>query len=137
MGTTTANTPSATTQAPPERAITNRFMDFWLLGGASLILWVLLMALTPFRDSSSTVKTYLDSASGFFVTCFLLVNYPHFMASYKLAYGKGLRFIAYNWFQLLFVPLLLIGLIVHAFFYADLAPIWTELLNDSLATGRH
>ena len=133
MSTTTTNTPSTVATTPPERAITSRFMDFWLLGGASLILWVLLMTLTPFRDSSSTVRTYLDSASGFFVTCFLLVNYPHFMASYKLAYGKGLRFIAYNWFQLLFVPLLLIGLIAHAFFYADLPPIWTELLNDSLA----
>lgn len=129
MTTAASNTqPSARPQA-----ITSRYLDFWLLGGASLVLWTLLMVLTPFRGDSATVNTYLDNAAGFFVTCFLLVNYPHFMASYKLAYGMGLRFIFRNWLQLLLVPLLLIGLIIHAFVYADLPAFWTPLLNETMS----
>ncbi len=123
---------STTPQTVRPRVITSRYLDFWLLGGASLVLWALLMLLTPFREDSATVNNYLNSISGFFVTCFLLVNYPHFMASYKLAYGMGMRFIGRNWLQLLLVPLLLISLIVHAFFYADMSPFWTELLNEAL-----
>ena len=128
-------TPATSDTQPAIRpqAITSRYLDFWLLGGASLVLWTLLMALTPWRDSSATVNTYLDNAAGFFVTCFLLVNYPHFMASYKLAYGMGLRFICRHWFQLLLVPLLLIGLIVHAFLYADSPAFYTQLLNEALS----
>ena len=127
----TTDTPTTAQQPSTSKAVTTRFLDFWLLGGASLVVWIILVTLTPFRYSSSVVKTYLDNAGGFFVICFLLVNYPHFMASYKLAYGKGLRFICRNWWQLLAVPLLLIALIVHAFIYADLPPIWTDLLNES------
>lgn len=120
-------------EAVRPRAITSRYLDFWLLGGASIFLWLMLIILTPFRDNSSTVETYLSNAGGFFVTCFLLVNYPHFMASYKLAYGKGLRFICANWLQLILVPLLLIALIIHAFVYADMPSFWTNLINKTMA----
>ncbi|MBM3818417.1 MAG: hypothetical protein FJW14_05285 [Acidimicrobiia bacterium] len=49
----------------------------------------------------------------------LLVNYPHFLVSYKLAYTRGRDFITGNWWQLIVVPLGLVGLFALAFFFYD------------------
>ena len=49
------------------------------------------------------------------VSLSLLVNNPHFLISYKLAYSRGLRFIVGQWWQLLAVPMLLLGLFLVAF----------------------
>ena len=121
-------------QTPSQRAITTRYLDFWLLGGASIVIWLLLVILTPLGEKYTSVRSYLDSINGFFVTCFLLVNYPHFMASYKLAYGKSISFLIKNWFQLIFVPLALIIFILHAFYFANFEPFWTYVINGMLHT---
>ena len=39
----------------------------------------------------------------------IICNYPHFMASYQLAYSQGSRFILKHWFQLIAVPIGLIA----------------------------
>ena len=49
----------------------------------------------------------------------LLVNYPHFLVSYKLAYSRGRAFITGNWWQLIVVPIGLIGVFGVAFLKYD------------------
>jgi hypothetical protein len=45
----------------------------------------------------------------------LLVNHPHFLISYKLAYSRGLGFVRVHWWQLAAVPALLIALFATAY----------------------
>lgn len=49
----------------------------------------------------------------------LLVNYPHFLVSYKLAYSRGRHFILGNWWQLIVVPIGLVGIFALAFIAYD------------------
>ena len=49
----------------------------------------------------------------------LLVNYPHFLVSYKLAYSRGRAFIIRNWWQLIVVPVGLVGVFGVAFLAYD------------------
>lgn len=92
-----------------ERALTNRVADFWLLGGASILVWAIMSVSHLFREQSWAVSHHLQNSFALFNTLALLVNYPHFLASYKLAYGRGTGFVKKNWFQLLGVPLLLLS----------------------------
>ncbi|MEY4616577.1 MAG: hypothetical protein RJB66_1537 [Pseudomonadota bacterium] len=90
-----------------DKALTNRVADFWLLGGASLLVWLVMFVGSLFRDQSWAVSHHLQNSYALFNTLALLVNYPHFLASYKLAYGGGSRFVKRNWFQLMAVPMAL------------------------------
>ena len=55
------------------------------------------------------------------------------MASYKLAYSKGVRFIGRNWFQLIFVPLILTVVIATAYIFSESSPFIVKYINDALA----
>ena len=85
------------------RALTTRYLDFWLLGGASIVVWAFMFALHPVRKMSWAVDHHYGNAFAISNTVALFVNYPHFMASYALAYRKGWSFIRANWFQLVAV----------------------------------
>src|SRR5262249_1172363 len=52
-------------------------------------------------------------------TLALVVNYPHFMASYMLAYGQGRRFVLRYWYQLIAVPIALGAFMTLGFFLYD------------------
>ncbi|MDE3268999.1 MAG: hypothetical protein OYH77_01805 [Pseudomonadota bacterium] len=90
------------------------------------------MLLTPVQQTAGGMNSYFDQLGAFFVICFLFVNYPHFIASYKLAYSKGVRFIGRNWFQLLFVPLLLTAMIATAYVFFDSSPFIVKHINEAL-----
>jgi len=45
----------------------------------------------------------------------LVVNNPHFLISYKLAYSRGRSFVAMHWWQLVAVPLALVGIFALAY----------------------
>src|SRR3954469_24150696 len=47
----------------------------------------------------------------------LLVNYPHFLVSYKLAYSRGRGFVTAHWWQLLVVPAAMIAIFAFAYAY--------------------
>jgi hypothetical protein len=98
------------------RALTTRYLDFWLLGGASLVVWAFMFALSPVRKLSWAVDHHYGNAFAISNTVALFVNYPHFMASYALAYRKGWRFIREHWLQLVAVPILLVVLLTWAYF---------------------
>ncbi len=93
----------------PSQAIVSRQADFWLLGGASLFFFVLVILGNLFINRSMRVSGYMLSISRLFATLTLFVNYPHFIISYKFGYGRGRAFILSHWFSLIFVPLALMA----------------------------
>ena len=98
------------------RALTTRYLDFWLLGGASIVVWAFMFALHPMRRYSWAVDHHYANAFAISNTISLFVNYPHFMASYALAYRKGWPFVRAHWMQLLLVPALLLAVLGWAYF---------------------
>lgn len=104
------------------------FIDFWLIGGASLFVWVLMFFGEKLRMSTWAVDHHYIEIPGFFSLLFLFANYPHFMASYRLAYTQGQRFIIKNWIQLVLVPILL-GVVILGAYRLFIFPIqWLEFI---------
>jgi hypothetical protein len=89
-------------------AVISTYADFWLLGGFSIFIWVLLTVGQYFRTHSA-VDAHMKGLFEVSLFLSLFINTPHFMASYKVAYSKGTNFILRNWFQLLIVPLVLLS----------------------------
>jgi hypothetical protein len=116
----------ATVEAPPPqiepapvrplapRALTTRFLDFWLLGGASIAVWLIMVAVQGFR-ASWAIDQHFKNLTYTAASLSLLINYPHFLISYKLAYRRGRPFIATHWWQLIVVPLALVAVFAVAF----------------------
>ena len=96
--------------------LTTRFLDFWLLGGASILVWMVMIGVQGFR-ASWAVDQHFKNLTVTTASLSLIVNYPHFLISYKLAYSRGQSFILRNWWQLIAVPLLMTAVFVVAYFY--------------------
>jgi hypothetical protein len=108
-------TASARGPRPGAHALTTRFADFWLLGGASILVWLVMIVAQGFR-ASWAVDQHFRNLTITAASLSLLVNYPHFLISYKLAYGRGRAFVTMYWWQLIVVPIALAGLFAAAFF---------------------
>ena len=100
--------------APTGRALSTRFLDFWLLGGASLLVWIVMWMLQDYR-SIWAIDFHFKNLAVTSLSLSLLVNNPHFLISYKLAYSRGLAFIFAHWWQLLAVPALLLAAFAAAY----------------------
>jgi hypothetical protein len=94
--------------------LTTRFLDFWLLGGASILVWLVMISVDGFR-ASWAVDQHFKNLTYTAASLSLLVNYPHFLISYKLAYGRGRTFVTTHWWQLVMVPLLLVATFALAY----------------------
>jgi hypothetical protein len=110
--------PVAVAEAASGRALTTRFLDFWLLGGASILVWLVMMSADGFRTSWA-IDQHFRNLTFTAASLSLLVNYPHFLVSYKLAYTRGRGFVLAHWWQLVAVPLLLIATFAVAFVAFD------------------
>ena len=115
---TIAATAPPATVAPARRALTTRFLDFWLLGGASIVVWLVMISVEGFR-ASWAVDQHFKNLTYTAASLSLIINYPHFLISYKLAYGRGREFVETHWWQLIAVPLLMIAVFALAFFQFD------------------
>jgi hypothetical protein len=132
----------AATLAPARpRALTTRFLDFWLLGGASLLVWLVMTSVQGFR-ASWAIDQHFKNLTYTAASLSLFINYPHFLISYKLAYGRGRRFVVSHWYQLLAVPAALAAIFAIAFLAYDMPigqiPLMraaTPRLGDLLFTG--
>jgi hypothetical protein len=129
-----AEPPVADITAEPghRRALTTRYGDFWLLGGASLLVWLVMASLQGFR-AAWAVDQHFKNLTITTASLSLLVNYPHFLISYKLAYTRGPSFITKYWYQLLVVPIVLMVTFAWAFARYDL-PV-TSIPGASLLQG--
>jgi hypothetical protein len=115
----TADTPrhSADAAAPATaapRALTTRFLDFWLLGGASIAVWLLMIGVQGFR-ASWAIDQHFKNLTYTAASLSLLINYPHFLISYNLAYRRGRAFVTAHWWQLIAVPAALVAVFAVAF----------------------
>ncbi len=131
---------SSAVQAPrpasvTRRALTSRALDFWLLGGASIAVWLAMMVSEAFR-SRPAVDQGLGRAAVLALSLSLVVNYPHFLFSYKLAYTRGRAFVMAHWWQLVAVPLGLAGLLIlaYAFYQVPVANLpWATATTEALS----
>jgi hypothetical protein len=96
------------------QALTTRFGDFWLLGGASLLVWLVMISVQGFR-SAWAIDQHFKNLTITTASLSLLVNYPHFLISYKLAYTRGRPFVSTHWWQLIAVPILMVVMFAWAF----------------------
>jgi hypothetical protein len=122
-----AAAPAVVAMPSHPRALTTRFLDFWLLGGASVLVWLVMMSLQGFRTSWA-IDQHFKNLTYTAASLSLLINYPHFLISYKLAYHRGRGFVLSHWYQLIAVPLVLLALFVVAFFAYDVAVAQVPLL---------
>ena len=131
---------SISTTEPQARALTTRFVDFWLLGGASLLVWLVMFATQGFR-AAWAIDQHFKNLTVTTASLSLLVNYPHFLISYKLAYSRGRAFVASHWWQLLAVPGLLIATFAFAYAYYNAPvsqlPLVSLLSRDLSGLGRN
>jgi len=100
-------------------AVISRFADFWLLGGASVLVWAILIFGQAFRDEVSVIENHFQQLGAFCSLMSIFCNYPHFIISYRFGYGRGFKFVLKNWFPLIAVPLGLIALYDLAYFKFD------------------
>ena len=108
------------TVSPPEKPrteaqLTSRGLDFWLLGGASIVLWAFMILLEGQGRSNWAVDHHFQNLVALSGSLALVGNYPHFMASYKIAYSQGGSFIRTNWLQLVAVPIVLCAAIAASY----------------------
>jgi len=99
-------------------ALTTRFLDFWLLGGASILVWVVMSSLNGFRGSWAIGQQFRNLTATT-ASLALVINYPHFLMSYKFAYTRGRWFVVGYWWQLIVVPIGLAGLFAAAYCFYD------------------
>ena len=69
---------SVSNRSKRPRALTTRFADFWLLGGASLLVWLVMFAVQGFR-SAWAIDQHFKNLTVTTASLSLLVNYPHFL----------------------------------------------------------
>ncbi len=123
---------------PAGQALTTRFADFWLLGGASLLVWLVMIGVQGFR-SAWAIDQHFKNLTYTTASLSLLVNYPHFLISYKLAYTRGRSFITTHLWQLVVVPILMIATFGWAFTRYDVPvaqlPIVSSLTRDLSGWG--
>lgn len=91
--------------SPPRAiAVTRPWLDFWLLGGASLVAWAVVVAADLGRPASPPLNDAFLRVGVVFAALSFVCNFPHFMVSYRFAYGRGAAFVARHWFALVAVP---------------------------------
>lgn len=99
-------------------ALTTRTLDFWLLGGASLLLWLIMSLLQYVRDHPA-IHPHFANTPYITSSLALLINYPHFIASYKLAYSRNTEFIRKHPIELILVPICLLLLVITGYVAFD------------------
>ncbi len=96
----------------------SRMLDFMLMGGGAVLLW---FPLYFFQTQMTWVQSLGLALPAFAFFMGYIGNYPHFMASYKLAYTQGTSFVLQNGFQLIVVPLILMLLMGLSYFFGDIS----------------
>jgi len=131
LSTVTSELPVGMSASLPEthrnHLLGSRWIDFWFLGGLSVLLWI---PLYFFLNSSTLIQSLGAALPGAAIFLLTWANQPHFMASYKLAYTQGAGFVRQNWFQLIAVPVTLVVVLVFAYLYWD-----TVLTGHAVVAG--
>jgi hypothetical protein len=112
-----ASQPQAQALVAPEKALVSRYLDFWLLGGFSVVLYFLMLFLSNSQISSyHAVARHITNIGPVFTMLTLVVNFPHFAWSYKFAYSQSPKFVVKNYQQLILAPAILIAFLATAYY---------------------
>ncbi len=98
------------------RSIVGRSLDFWCLGGASIVLWAVMVTGQLVRAQLPLIQEHFLQVGMVTAILSIFCNYPHFVISYRFGYGRGPGFVLKHWFSLIFVPLSLAALYGVAYF---------------------
>jgi hypothetical protein len=74
-----------------------------MLGGLSILVWVVMFGTQGFR-AAWAIDQHFKNLTFTTASLSLIVNYPHFLISYKLAYSRGRAFVTAHYWQLIVVP---------------------------------
>ncbi len=118
------------------RSITTPTIDFLLLGGASLWVWIIMLSMHMLQDTGSKSSPFFYFAVAFSWLS-ILCNYPHFLISYKFGYARGKSFVFKHWAALIVVPvfLILFYLISYYFFHEQIRSKASVLWLNSIFTS--
>lgn len=105
----------------PLPAIITPWVDALCVGGASLLVLVPLLLLRPGDD-------LVPFGTAWQATLALLINWPHFMASYRMVYRSRETILRHKWASI-YVPGLLLAYCAAAVRVSHQHPIWVVLLN--------
>jgi hypothetical protein len=107
------------------------------MGGASILLWLILCIAQPFRYDSEILQGRFLQMGAVFSIMTLFCNHPHFMITYKFSYGRGARFILQHWLTLLVVPaaLMLLYGIAYVKFSTQIGE-WPSVKAFNAVTGK-
>lgn len=83
------------------------------------MLWAVMQLGQAFRGRSDSIEGHFMQVGAVFSVLSLFCNYPHFIVSYRLGYGRGPRFVLRHWFSLITVPLGLLALYALAYLRYD------------------
>lgn len=123
----------------PLSLTSNQVKDFWLLGGLSILVWLLFVIFEPMKSNSELVGSRFLQVATLFSWLSFICNYPHFMISYRFAYTRGFKFILEHFVPLILVPVLLIAFygISYFYFYENIVnnPVIVFLNSMILKTG--
>lgn len=101
------------------RSLTTRFWDFWLLGGLSLVVFAVMMLVEVHYAYIFLVLPLLQIA----------IEFPHLIASYKLAYSPNRGFVRKHPLRLVALPLVLIAGFVYLAIYPENQAGWTAMIG--------
>jgi hypothetical protein len=107
------------------------------LGGAALATWLIMSIGQALRGDYETIELHFGQIAAIFGFMMIFCNYPHFMMTYRLGYGRGLKFILQHWFALIAAPALLVLMYAVGYFASDTNILdWpgVSLINSSLST---
>lgn len=104
---------------PKRSSILNPLVDFWMLGGLSILLCVIMHLVNFLKGDHHVFQIRFFQLGAVFSVLSILCNHPHFMISYRFGYGRGSKFILQNWYALILIPAALIAVYVFAFFAFD------------------
>lgn len=94
-------------------------MDFWLLGGASVMLFGIMYMASFFRENSPVIQNKFFMFGSLFALSSAICNYPHFMITFRFGYSRGWRFLLKYWFSLIVIPLILFSTFAFSYVYYD------------------
>jgi hypothetical protein len=105
-------------QTAPAAHLVSARADTWLVGGLSLLVLAVVATLWPLSDAVPSIGQQLRNLALIAPTLALLINYPHFLASYRLAYWRRDAALRHS-FALVAVPTALVIATALAFLTFD------------------
>jgi len=103
-------------------SLISQSVDFWVLGGFSVFLWLALFIVYQFGlEKKPSIESQLYKITVLFGGLALFINTPHFFWSFRLAYFYNPQIIKTNKTKLIILPLILVALLISAYVFWDVS----------------